>query len=176
MIRILFALFFFITATAIKAQTLIIDSLVVSKVITSKNKEDLFEHEGKGPLVNFFITIKNDADSTIVLNTSESDFGIRYRYNNCDYSALIACFSLIPFAELNNLSLKKNEEFSLAFSDRIFLGTDILDHKTKKVYDYSKEILQALPTLQLIYKDPKLRMVSTRIRSVKLFDYEYTYE
>ena len=157
------------------AQTVIIDSLIVSHVVVLTQGPSA-ENEEEGPIVTLFVTIKNDTDSTLVLYLEESEFLLKYKYNDCDYYVIVNPIYLIPFLKQDTVTLDKNEKFKLDFSKRIFLGTNILDQTTRKRYDYSKEMLQTIPTLQVIYKDPKHKIVSTGIRSVKLFDYEYTYE
>jgi hypothetical protein len=42
-----------------------------------------------------------------------------------------------------------------------------------KYYDYTEEMLQILPTLQIQYVDPKLKIISGRIEEVDTEHYIY---
>jgi hypothetical protein len=170
--RLLFILLLSIT---VKSQVLIVDSIEVSRVITRIEKIS-GEHEANGPLVNFFITIKNDTDSIIVLHPAKSNIEIRYQYRGQNYTVKMSPLSLIPFVEKESLLIKKEEEIKFDFSTRIFLGTKILDLKRRKIYNYAEETIQVLPTLQVIYREDNLKLISRGINSVNLLNYNYIYQ
>jgi hypothetical protein len=154
---------------------LIVDSIEVSRVITHIEKVR-GEHEANGTAVVFFITIKNNTDSMMILHPAKSNIEIKYRYKGRNYIVDISSLSLIPFIEKDILSIEKDEQVRLDFSSRIFLGTGILDLKRKKIYNYAEETLQVLPTLQVIYKEKNQILISRGINSVKLNNYNYTYQ
>jgi hypothetical protein len=172
-----FFCFLFLISLSINivSQILVVDSIEVSRVITHIEKIS-GEHEANGPIVNFFITIKNNTDSVLLLHPSKSKIEIKYRYKGCNYINKISPLSLMPFIEKEFLLIEKAEKIRLDFSTRIFLGTNILDLKRRKMYNYTEETLQALPTLQVIYKDNNQILSSKGINSVKLLDYSYTYQ
>jgi hypothetical protein len=173
--KIFCLLFVILLSITVKSQVLTVDSIEVSRVITHIEKIS-GEHEGNGPLVNFFITIKNNADSIIVLHPAKSNIEIKYQYRGQNYAIKINPLSLIPFVKKDSLLIKKGEEIKFDFSTRIFLGTKILDLKRRRIYNYAEETMQVLPTLQVIYRENNQILISRGINSVKLFNYNYTYQ
>lgn len=158
----------------VNAQELTIDSIKVSRIIT-EIKNNRGEHENNGPLVYFFIEIKNETNSPIILYPSKSIIKIKYRCRNHLYAITVNPLSLLPFIEKEKVSIAEGEYIKLNFSDWIFLGTNILDTGHKKTYDYSEDILQALPTLEVIYDDNNCIIESNIIKDVKVSDYKYIY-
>lgn len=166
--------FLFMMFIDVSAQELTIDSIKVSRIITEL-KNNRGEHENNGPLVNLFIEIKNKTNLPIILYPSKSIIKIKYRCRNRLYEITVNPLSLLPFIEKEKLSIAEGEHIKLNFSDWIFLGTNIIDTGLKKTYDYSEDILQALPTLQVIYDDNNCIIESSTIRDVKVSDYKYIY-
>jgi hypothetical protein len=172
-IYLLFAII--ILSTNIKSQTITIEKVIVSNVVT-EIKQVRAEREAEGPIVRLYLTIENNTDSIIQLYPSTSSLSIKYRLRGLLYTADVSSLSLIQFMENSTMAINKGEQLKLEFVQRLFLGTNILHMKRQKLYDYSEEILQALPTLQVSYKDQNLKLRSRGIDNVETYDYRYIYK
>jgi hypothetical protein len=158
----------------IKAQMIMIDNIEISRVVT-EIKETRGENEAEGPIVKFNVTIKNNTDSIVKIHPSQSNIKIKYMYKKNAYVRDANLLSLISFLENDILLLNKDEEIKLVFSDRIFLGTNILNMTIRNIYDYRKELLQVIPTLQILYEENNLQLRSNGIKGVELSDYWHIY-
>lgn len=173
--RIIFIIVLILSVTTVKSQSLVIDSISVSRVITHLVDNNFGENESNGPLIYFYATIKNDLDSTVILSPSESTLEIKYQYNDRYYSVEIEPITAMPFIEKENIILRTNEYINFEFSSWIFMGTNILNLKRRKIYDYTTAIIQVLPTIQVVYKQNIYRLTSKGICSVKLREFDFTY-
>lgn len=155
------------------AQTIEVNELTVSRVIL-KTKGLHQEGEREGPIVSFKLIIRNNTDSTIVLTPSTARFFLLFKYLDNDYLREFWPFSTFLFSERNPITLPKLKSTEVEITDRILLGTKVLkENLSSNGYDYSKEMIQLLPTIRIMYKDCNYTMTSIGIGSVKLEDFIY---
>jgi len=63
--------------------------------------------------------------------------------------------------------LAKNDSICFGFSHNLFLGTSM--YKSGK-YDYTKEIIEILPSIRVLYKQSDFQIYSNEIISVDAFE------
>ena len=176
MARFIFSLLFCsVIACTLHAQNLKIKNIVISRVITKIENNVHEKDENKGPRAYFKIEFENNTDTILVLDPAHSKFTLQFRYNGLDYRRKVRSVFLSSFNEIKEIRLKPNEKYPVEFGIRIFSGTNLIKEKksNKNSYDYSQEILKALPTLQLQYMDPDLRIISGKIENTEIEDYIY---
>ncbi len=176
MIKLLIpTLFYLLTSASLYGQIINIKKITVSRVITKIENDVREEGMTEGPNVYFELEIENNTDSIIKLETSQSEFDILFRYKGKSYRNKAFGFSLIPFYEKKEIQIKPNEKYPVKFSNSILLGTRLLKYNNSSYnyYDYSEEILQILPTLQVQYVDQKIKIVSCKIENVDVENYIY---
>ncbi len=160
---------------SVHGQNLKIKKIVISRVITKIENNVHEKDENKGPRAYFKIELENNTDTVLVLDPAHSKFMLQFRYNGLDYRRKVLSVFLSSFNEIKEIRLKPNEKYPVEFGIRIFSGTNLIKEKksNKNSYDYSQEILKALPTLQLQYMDPDLRIISGKIENTEIEDYIY---
>ena len=170
----LFLFFVFLTPLA-QAQIIRLDKVGVGTVISKMNYETLGNRDS-GPYIYVVLRIINNTDSVIVLQPSKSSFFLDFSCNGKSYFKETGSFYLMNFYGIEKIALLPNTGYRLEFGTSIFLGTDILTDERLQVYDYSREILQALPTLKVVYEDPNFKFSSCGgIGNVEIGeDYYYT--
>nr|WP_321374086.1 hypothetical protein [uncultured Bacteroides sp.] len=176
MTRFIFSLLFCsVIACSVLGQNLKIKNIVISRVITKIENNVHEKDENKGPRAYFKIELENNTDTVLVLDPAHSKFMLQFRYNGLDYRRKVLSVFLSSFNEIKEIRLKPNEKYPVEFGIRIFSGTNLIKEKksNKNSYDYSQEILKALPTLQLQYMDPDLRIISGKIENTEIEDYIY---
>ncbi len=176
MARFIFSLLISLTtACNLHGQNLKIKNIVISRVITKIENNVHEKHENEGPRAYFKIELENNTDTVLVLDPAHSKFMLQFRYNGLDYRRKVLSVFLSSFNELKEIRLNPNEKYPVEFGIRIFSGTTLTKEQksNKNYYDYSQEILKALPTLQLQYMDPDLRIISGKIENIDIEDYIY---
>ena len=143
-----------------KAQIIHLDNVRVGTVISKMNYETLGNRDS-GPYIYIFLGIINNTDSTIILQPSKSSFFFDFSCNGKSYIKETGSFYLMNFYGKEEIALLPNTGYRLEFGSSIFGGTDILTDERLQVYDYSREILQALPTLKIVYEDPNYKFSSS---------------
>jgi hypothetical protein len=176
MARFIFSLLFCsVIACTLHGQNLKIKNIVISRVITKIENNVHEKDENKGPRAYFKIELENNTDTVLVLDPAHSKFMLQFRYNGLDYRRKVLSVFLSSFNEIKEIRLNPNEKYPVEFGIRIFSGTNLIKEKksNKSCYDYSQEILKVLPTLQIQYMDPDLRIMSGKIESINIEDYTY---
>jgi hypothetical protein len=176
MFRLFFSvLFFLLFGSILFGQNINIKKINVSRVITKIEKGAWEEKQEEGPSVYFELEIENNTNSVLTLDSSESEFDILFKFKGKSYiDTSIVSMALIPFYDKKEICIKPNEKYPVKFSCRILLGTNLLKFDSvNKYYDYTEEMLQILPTLQIQYVDPKLKIISGRIEEVGTEHYIY---
>jgi len=176
MIRFVFSLLVcLVVACNANSQNLKIKNIVISRVITKIENNVHEKYENEGPRAYFKVELENNTDTILTLDPSHAKFMLQFRYNGLDYRRKVLSVFLASFNELKEIRLKPDEKYPVEFGMRIFSGTDLVKEKknNKNSYDYSQEILKALPTLQLQYMDPDLRITSGKIENIETEDYTY---
>jgi len=164
---------FLLLSCGIEGQNIEIENVTISRVAL-KIDELHEEQESEGPIFTYQIKFVNNSDSILRVYPSESKFEQFFRYKNKLYSSDVVSSSLLPFL-LNKkvIEISKGDSSMLKFSARILLGTNIRD-SIDRDYDYTKEIMQILPTLRIVYKDKCNRFQSSGINNVTIGTYTYT--
>lgn len=161
--RSLFSMFaVFLIQTTYAQISLNIDTLALSHYKVIFNKYDIREDDREGPWVDFDCTIKNISKDTILLKPSGSKKYVLYRYKGEDFSSELFSFT---FSEKDTLILLPDQKVNIGFGDFILLGTKILKHTQG---DYTKEMLEILPTIKIKYKDDNYSFTSEAINNVKI--------
>ena len=146
------------------AQTsLIINKLYVShydmKYIVVKYRED----DEDGPHIGVDFVIKNNSKSdTVELVPSKSDIYIEFKYRGNTYNKEI---SPLFHVSMKSVKLSPQDSCSLSFGVPIFLGTLILKNRKQ---NYTKELLEILPTIKIVYKQKDLKLISDEIMVVNV--------
>jgi hypothetical protein len=122
----------------------------------------------QGPTVTFNCLIYNNTFDTITLNTKIATVEVIFNYKRKKYK--LQSFPL-PFLRNDSIILMPNKMINLMFSEHLVLGTDIMKHNNiSKSYDYTKEMLEILPTLKVIYREQNIELQSTEIKNVIIHD------
>ncbi|WP_321333061.1 hypothetical protein [uncultured Bacteroides sp.] len=174
--KVLFVLLFLMIGTAVQAQVLNLDTVKVTEVIYYDDHIHYGMGDLDGPGISLYFTVVNTTDSVFYLYPSTSNFSIEFSYNGKGYVNVEHPFFLVRFFGIDSLAIQPGGSYHLHFGTSIFFGTDILYKykETRDVYDYSLEMLQALPTLRLVYRDKVSELSSKGIDHVKIVRYEYT--
>ncbi|MBP1615444.1 MAG: hypothetical protein H6Q13_2892 [Bacteroidetes bacterium] len=174
--KVLLVSLFLVIGTAVQAQVLNLDTVKVAEVIYYDDHIHYGMGDHDGPGISLHFSVVNTTDSVFYLYPSTSNFSIEFSYNGKGYVSREYPFFLVTFFGIDSLAIQPGESYHLHFGTSIFWKTDILyEYKeTRDVYDYSLQILQALPTLRLIYRDKVSELSSKGIDHVKIVRYEYT--
>lgn len=157
---------FFLYSYTISAQVLIqIDSLFINNVDDSQkiiripitDSSEIYEIHSEdkehGPYVNIYATFENLFLDTLLLDTildfdlmqnPEGGIYITFTYKGKVYEIMPT--TIYPVGK--NILLPQRS-LQVHFGDWIFLGTNI---KKEGGYNYSKEVIETLPTLQVVFK------------------------
>jgi len=172
----------------LKSQELIITELTISKAIV--NIEEFIDNNlDEGPVVYFEGLITNNRDTPFVIIPSKSNFYVSFKYGDRTYNRDVVFYGFMQPQKNEELLIrssmlfKENEELIINPMDSVYFGFDIPIFWNTKIlkifnyqhYDYSKELLQTLPTLKIVFKSPDFRLISKSICKVSLgMYYEYT--
>ncbi len=175
MVKLFFSMLFLLFCSALFGQNINIKKINVSRVITRIENDAWEETQEEGPSIYFELEIENNTNSVLTLDSYESEFDILFKFKGKSYIKKgISSMGLIPFYDKKEICIKPNEKYPVKFSCRILLGTNLLKFDSvNKYYDYTEEMLQILPTLQIQYVDPKLKIISGRIEEVGTEHYIY---
>ncbi|MBQ5850423.1 MAG: hypothetical protein IIW54_06380 [Lachnospiraceae bacterium] len=176
--------------------TISLDTLFISNVVDklpyldkNGNLVIIDEDKEQGPYINVGFTIENKGIDTLYADTA-LDFThpnevieemIRngddsWDIKHSDKGGLYLIFYLngktyeiIPsfIYPVDRGPLLPDEKQKLKFGDWLFLGTDI---KKDYGYDYSKEVIECLPTVQVVYEYKNQLYKSCGVKIVKYID------
>jgi len=137
-----------------------IDTLRLFNVIETIDNDVIDEDRGKGPFAMFYASIYNKTDTLVTINRAKVVYYISYYYKGKKYS-----FNSTPqgILDIDNLILSPNQKTELYFDFHLLLGTSI--HKSDKG-DYTSEMLEILPTLEVYYINRPFYIRSSEIRRV----------
>jgi len=153
-------------------QSIEIDEISVSRIALRIDKSHE-EGETEGPIVQYSVKFYNNSDSVLRIYPSRSYFIQSFKCNDKQFSISVSSFGLINFNETEYIDIFKDKPYTLVFSVPILWRTDLLKEQPSN-YDYSKEIIQILPTIRLLYVDKCNRFQSRGIGNVKISSYTYT--
>jgi len=106
----------------------------------------------------------NKAKQEIYLYPAKSKLYLSFKYNESNYQTEV--FAL-AFQDIDSILLTSGKNIIFSFGENIFLGTPIWNKKKK---DYSRELIEILPTIKLKYKEPNLKLQTSEILNAKIID------
>lgn len=150
-----------------------IKNIEVSKIIV-EIKENIFNEDDKnGPYLKGILCFKNNSKDTIKLLLSESKLTAKFNYNRKIYFA-----NMISTLKVQNdtLILYPSQTHEEIFYTNIFLGTSLLKKKPENIkgnyiFNYTNELLIALPTFRLNYRDSNYNIETKQIQNIEIKDY-----
>ncbi len=176
--------------------TISIDTLFISNVVDKLPYRDkngnlviIDEDKEQGPYINVSFTIENNGVDTLYTDTildfthpkdvidemirngdggwdiKHSDIGGLYLIFNLNGKT----YEIIPSSiyPVDREPLLPKEKQKLEFGDWLFLGTDI---KKDFGYDYRKEVIECLPTMQVVFEHKNQIFKSCGVKIVKYLD------
>ena len=170
--KIIFILFI-LFAQELRCQVgLSIKTLEVSDIKIFIPKNLLIGVKDMSPSLNIKVVFKNKEDSTISLFTSGTHYSLVFYYKEKKYINN----SIFVMAENVELNADGNLEISFWCTDFLW-GTDLYKDISKTriidndfIIDYTKEMMEILPTVRIIYEDykQKLYLQTTEINNVNI--------
>jgi len=136
------------------------EQLDIYQIKIDEDKADFLKDEYEyGPSLSFVCTLKNIADTSIFLTSQLSKVKLTFYYNN-------EKFTKTPILDdiYRNIELSPQESFKFRFHSFIFFRNKI--GKRSKL-DYTKELIEVLPTLQVEYSDRNIPSTKCFINNVK---------
>jgi len=145
--------------------SLVVNKLYIShydvKYIEGKDYED----DEDGPHIGADCVLKNNSKSdTIEISPSDSQVYFEFRYKGNIYNQAVSSLS---FREKDEVLLSPQNSYSFSFGMPILLGTLFIRSKKQ---NYTKEIMEILPTIKVVYKQKKMKLISEEIMSVNVGD------
>ncbi|MEA3505192.1 MAG: hypothetical protein U9R32_08355 [Bacteroidota bacterium] len=122
------------------------------------------EDEQDGPYLNFECMLINKSKEKVILYPAISELYLTFSYNRNSYST--ECFAL-QFQDNDSLIIEPEGIIVFLVGTNIFLGTPMWDENKK---NYSKELIEILPTLKLEYKEDDLTLRTNKIINAKIID------
>lgn len=158
--RILLSLFLLLTIQSFSQTILIISEITVSNLYPNLTDNIYHEDELDGPLLLIECGIINQSNNDIKIYPSKSWILCSFNYRGKTYQKDL---SALPFGENDSIIITSRNKAEFFCSTYIFLGTPLWEQKKD---DYTTEIIESLPTLQIYYQDPANKLYSTKIQSV----------
>lgn len=137
------------------------EQLDIYQIKIDEDEADILLHELEyGPNLVFVCTLKNTADTNILLTSRLSKVELTFYYKN-------EKFTKKPILDdiYKNIELSPQEIFKFRFYSFIFFRNKI--GKRSKL-DYTKEVIEVLPTLQVKYSDRYIPPTKCFIDNVKV--------
>jgi len=150
---------------SIKAEAQInfsIKSLNVSNLNIVKSKNIIDEEIEIGPYIATTLLFENYSNDSITLFPSKSELKVLFRYIEKQYSSEILP---IPFIDHDTIRISPQQSKEVKFGVYLLLGKGILK---KDKTDYTKEMLEILPTIRVSYKDQGINIKTIEILNVKI--------
>ena len=108
-----------------------------------------------GPDAIFHLSITNTTDTFVPINYHEWIFGYFYSYQGRTYNSDFFSFELLATPEpFLRVLLIPEETFSFILTDNALLDLDVRRNKKDDDYDFSKEMLEILPTIRVYAISP----------------------
>lgn len=143
-------------------------SFVISKIKLSRYDLNIKPNEIieglNGPVVGLHCSIRNQSKDSIRIFRPYVELFVEFNYKGKIYSEKILP---LYYQDLKDIVLKPNEETSFRIGHKLLFGTPMYDYGK---YDYTKEMLQILPTLRVVFKQDDIEVATTEIQSVELFE------
>ncbi len=138
------------------------EELNVYNIVHIEDTSNLIEEEhGGGPYLDFTCELKNISDTSICLTSNYSKVDITFYYQGKLYKDK----PIIDGIDKEEVFLNPSQSIVLHFGSDIFFFTDVFYEPYKK--DYTKNLIEILPTLSVEYSDKEIAVVKCVIRNVK---------
>ena len=134
-----------------------IKELRVSYIVV---KGELNEDSEQGPYVDIALLLENKTDTALFLIPSGSEIILSFNYKGNSYSSNLVS---LGFGENKKTTLLPKSSLDISVGRYLLLGTDIFKADKR---DYTKEIIEILPTLKISYRDNFNKIRSNEILKV----------
>ncbi len=146
-----------------------VEEIEVYSIIIHDNENSILEARYDGPGVSGTISFQNTSDSIVRLDLPNSKTSLTFRYQEKDFiSVIIGKDKMFN----NAIDLDNNQKVCLYFSADLFHGTSISKSKNEvsNTQDYSREVIQVLPTIHIWYRDKNFDIKTSSIKNVRIID------
>lgn len=117
-------------------------------------------HGGTGPYVLFESRIINNSDKVIQLEPKNAKYYVIFNLEGEQYKQNLAP---MPFLDHEILQISPFDTVSFEVGTELFYGTKVFEDDKE---NYSFELIKALPTLKLFYKEDNLLLITSGIEQV----------
>ncbi len=146
-------IFFFAFASNVFAQVeLIVDSAKVSNVVELCPNNMMTSHFGDGPIINYYFSLKNNSDSTIVLNVNKTKVVCVYENNNEIYNKTLF---LYPRIESNDyyskgiIEIQPHETKGFHDAFLMVLNYESVEFNNYYVVDHTLSLMNVLTSMKV---------------------------
>lgn len=153
---LIFAFILFCNATNAQID-LKIKELRVSYIVA---KGELNEDSEQGPYVDIALLFENNTDTALFLTPPGSEISLSFNYKGNRYNSNLVSFG---FGDNKKITLLSKNSLDVSVGQYLLLGTDIYKEGKR---DYTKEMLEILPTLKVCYIDNFNKIRSNEIVKV----------
>lgn len=161
--KIIFVILIVFISIKIEAQiNFSIKSLNVSNLNMVKSENIIDEEIENGPYIAATLFFENYSNTPILLFPSKSELKVLFRYMDKQYSIEILP---IQFIDNDTIRILPQQNKEVNFGVYLLLGKGILK---KDKTDYTKEMLEILPTIRVSYKDQGINIKTIEILNVKV--------
>jgi len=142
-----------------------IKNITVSHYNVKIPKGLILEDLEEGPILSVTCVLKNtSSNDTVRIYPEKSTINIYFFFKHFQFSSKVYP---LAFKDKSLVTLAKNDSICFGFSHNLFLGTSM--YKSGK-YDYTKEIIEILPSIRVLYKQSDFQIYSNEIISVDAFE------
>lgn len=128
-------------------------------------EDDVDEGDEDGPGLEIIFAIKNTSESDVlIIYPKTSKLYLCFNYSNKKFKKQIFIYDF----DNEYITIGPKSELKLLIDSSILLGTSIIKDG---INDYTKQIIEILPTLRIKYKDISNEIYSTQILNVTVINY-----
>lgn len=119
-------------------------------------------HDIQGPFLILRCKIINHTPDTVTIYPSKARYYLIYNYESETYKR-----ELFPLAFTDNISLEipSGQFVEFTADELMFIGTPMFNAEKK---DYYIDLIRALPTMEVTYKDRKYQLSAKGVNEVKI--------
>jgi len=150
-----------------------IDSLELRQISITlpKNfsKSDFGSFLDMGPDAIFHLSITNETDTFVPINYNEWIFGYFYSYQGKTFNSefITFCFGMGMNEPFIRVLMIPGETFPFSLNEPILLGYPIRKNKNADDFDYSKKMLEIIPTIRAYAISPDRQLfISDQPKSI----------
>lgn len=159
----LMILLLFLCGTVGAQINLSIKSMKVSNIDIKmpQSKKIIDEEIDQGPFIYVTLLFTNNNDSAFVLFSPKSELTLSFHYKGESYS-----MGVVPYPyDRDTMKLLPQQNREINFGANLLIGTRILKANNR---NYTKEMLEILPTISVLYRNEGVKTKSTEILDVKI--------